>query len=82
MSTESVATNPKLAELAAKDAGLVDEGGAIQWDALRREYPFLFRPPAPQGNAGTGTAAGAPTVGGSPSKVMNQWIRNQAVKKG
>lgn len=65
--------NPKLAWLAAVEAGAIDGKGRINWDALKSQFPELFKPKVPPANAGTGTQT--PLAGKS---TMNDWIRRAA----
>lgn len=65
--------NPKLAWLAAIEAGAIDGKGRVNWEALKTQFPELFKPKVPPANAGSGT--GTPPAG----KVsMNDWIRRAA----
>lgn len=69
---------PKLAYLAAKDAGLIDEkSGKADLGKLREQFPELFEAAEqrrnPPGNAGAGTAAKPPAA-----KSMNDIIRKAA----
>jgi|GEM_PF-1526226 len=55
------ATNLRLAYLAASEAGLLDDEGNVDTEALKSQFPELFRQPKPKlpaGNAGSG--AGQP----------------------
>jgi hypothetical protein len=66
-------TNLRLAWLAAENAGLVDEGGRVDFGKLKDGFPELFRAAAPPpGNAGSGTQQ-------PPSRqTMNDLIRRSA----
>ncbi len=68
-------TNLKLAWVAAQDAKLIDGQGNVSTEALKAQFPELFKaPPAPKGNAGAGAGQT-----GQPSKPdMNAYIRQQA----
>jgi hypothetical protein len=67
--------NPKLAWLAAIEAGAIDGKGRISWDTLKSQFPELFKAKVPNANAGTGT--GTPPAGRS---TMNDFIRRAAGK--
>jgi hypothetical protein len=66
-------TNPTLAFLAARESGLIDAKGRIQWDTLKQTYPELFkqRVPAVQAGAGTQTPPAA-------KHTMTEYIRAAA----
>lgn len=67
-------SNPRLAWIAAQEAGALDNRGRVNWDALKQQYPELFqtrKPPA--GNAGAGTGNQPPA-----GKSMNDFIRTAA----
>lgn len=55
------AGNLRLLFIAAQDAGLVDQNGEANFETLKQRFPELFgkraaaQPPAPAGNAGSGT---------------------------
>jgi hypothetical protein len=68
-------SNPRLAFIAAKDMGLITDGGKVNWDGLREQAPQLFvqaKIPVPPANAGTG----AKQDGAAKETNMNQIIRN------
>ena len=49
-------TNVRLAYMAAREADAIDGKGRINWEVLKKDFPELFRKPAPPAaNAGTGT---------------------------
>lgn len=68
-------TDLRLAYLAARDAGLIDDRGRVDMNTLRTRYPHLFetRRVAPAGNAGNGTG-----VDPKPQSSMNTFIRRSA----
>lgn len=70
--------NLKLAYLAAREAGLVDEKGACDFTKLQAQFPELFarKPAPPPANAGNGTQREAPSGG------MNSFIRRAAGRNG
>lgn len=71
--------NPKLAYIAAKEAGLIDgRSGKVNMEGLKQQYPELFeqKAPPPPGNAGAGTGGQQPAP--SPNAQMNQSIRRAA----
>lgn len=65
-------TNLKLAYLAAREAGLIDDEKGCDFEKLRRAYPELFRRSAPAASAGAGTERVAPAAD------MNAFIRRAA----
>lgn len=67
-------TNPRLAYMAAQEIEAIDRRGRINWDALKQQFPELFKSQqkTPPGNAGSGTGQ-APT-----GKDMNAFIRTAA----
>lgn len=71
--------NVRLAYKAAKEDGLIDDRGRINWEQLEADYPELFQPAqqerkqVPRGNAGAGAGQQ-----GSRQFDMNTWIREQA----
>lgn len=65
--------NPKLAWLAAIEIGAIDGKGRVGWEALKSQFPELFKTKVPNANAGTGT--GTPPAG---KVTMNEWIRRAA----
>ena len=64
-------SNPKLAYLAAKDVGAFDQRGNVNWNALKKQFPELFKKKTAKGNAGDGAGGEAPEGG----KDMNAFIR-------
>lgn len=67
--------NLKLAYLAAKDSGLIDDQGRVNWEQMKQSFPQLFGATAgsqPSGNAGSGTQQSS----GKPD--MNKLIRRAA----
>lgn len=71
--------NPKLAYIAAKDAGLIDgRSGKVNMDGLKQQFPELFeqKAPPPQGNAGAGTGGQQLELTGN--EAMNAGIRRAA----
>ena len=70
-------SNPRLAYLAAREGGFIDERGTIRMDGLRAEYPELFKKMTPPANAGAGTDKGAPGT----EKDMNAFIRRAAGRR-
>ncbi len=65
-------TNAKLAFSAARESGLIDGNGRVEWAEMRTQYPELFRrATVPTGNAGTG----AKQQGADTEKSMNAFIR-------
>ncbi len=68
-------SNPRLAYLAAVEAGLIDKRGRVSWESLKQQAPELFRgtQPRPAGNAGAGTGTQPPA-----GKNMNDFIRRSA----
>ena len=82
--------NARLGWLAAQEIGAFDEGGNVEWEALRGAFPELFGSPEgyhlPMGAipAGAGAGAGAGT-GASAGKLggvdMNQAIRRAAGRR-
>ena len=71
------ARNLTLAFLAAQDAGLLAEGGDVDWKKLQASFPELFAggQPPPAGHAGDGMAGGG---GVSGAIDMDALIRKQA----
>jgi len=68
-------TNPRLAYLAAQESEAIDRRGRVNWEALRGQYPELFRTNrTPPGHAGTGAGGQTP---GSQSN-MDDFIRREA----
>lgn len=67
--------NPKLAFVVAKQDGLIDGKGRVNWETLKEQYPELFTMAAkpPKGGAGDGTGR-APSA--KPS--MNSFLRAAA----
>lgn len=65
----------RLAYLAARDGGLIDDRGRADMTALKTRYPHLFetRRSAPAGNAGSGTGPDP-----KPKNTMNDAIRRAA----
>lgn len=75
VATAAGVKNLRLAWLAAKEAGAVDQRGNVNLQSLKTDYPELFGTPQlrPSGNAGNGAGSGAP--GG---KSMDNFIRTVA----
>lgn len=70
-------SNLKLAYMIARQDGLFDKRGQVNFEAMKNQYPELFpqRPVTPKGNAGAGRESpGAKTD-------MNQFIRRQAGRR-
>jgi hypothetical protein len=67
-------TNPRLAFLAAEQAGLIDKRGRVDWDTMRQQYPELFRQAGATRGSADGGAGGARGATGS----MNDYIRRFA----
>ena len=68
-------TNPRLAFIAADQAGLIDKKGRVNWAEMRAQYPELFR----QANAvGRGSADGGAGGGRRTAVSMNDYIRKAA----
>ena len=68
--------NAKLAWLAAQEIEAFDRRGNVNWDALKKAFPELFRTGG-SGNAGSGTGGGGNPPGGVD---MNSMIRRAAGK--
>jgi hypothetical protein len=67
-------SNPRLAYLAAQQAGAIDQKGRINWDVLKQQFPELFKPKSPPpASAGAGTS-NPPAAKNS----MNDYIRHAA----
>jgi hypothetical protein len=67
-------TNLRLAWIVAKEAGLIDRQGIVNMEALKSQFPELFRGPAAgKGNAGAGIGQT-----GGPKPDMNAFIRRSA----
>jgi hypothetical protein len=59
-------TNPRLAYIAARDAGLMDDKRGADFGKLKQQFPELFKKPVtPAGNAGSGTGGSAPAPTGN-----------------
>ncbi len=71
-------TNPRLAYLGAQEIGAFSSKGKVDWEAIKKNFPELFRTAQPRtaGNAGAGTGTTAP---GAPN--MDSMIR-QAARRG
>lgn len=68
-------TNPRLAYIAADQAGLIDKKGRVNWAEMRKQYPELFRQAGQQkGSADGGAGSGNKPAGNS----MNDFIRKAA----
>lgn len=70
-------SNPKLAFLAASDAGLFDSRGNPNWEQVKKQFPELFKGTGgtPPGGAGSGAGGGTPPGGKS---NMDDFIRREA----
>jgi hypothetical protein len=68
-------TNPRLAFIAAEQAGLINKKGQVNWPEMRAQYPELFRQasPAGRGSADGGAGGKRPTAAS-----MNDYIRKAA----
>lgn len=66
------ATNLKLAFIAGRESGLIDDDGEVDWPKFKTTHPELFgaKKATPPGKAGSGTDN---QPGRKPS--MNEWIR-------
>lgn len=65
----------KAAFVIAKDSGLIDDRGRIDWDTFKTQHGYLIeRQPTPRANAGNGTTAPQPSA----STDMNALIRKAA----
>jgi hypothetical protein len=71
-SAPSDLVNPKLAWLAAQELDAFDRRGNVAWDALRKQFPELFKQKVTSANAGSGAQ-------GSPKPFdMNDALRDAA----
>lgn len=68
-------TNPRLAFIAADQAGLIDKKGRVNWAEMRKQYPELFRQAGQQKGSADGGAGGDKTPTGN---SMNDFIRKAA----
>lgn len=71
-------SNLKLAFSAAKQEGLIDDKGRVDFDELKKQFPELFAAPraAPPGKGGAGKDAPPPKLSGN--AAMNAAIRSMA----
>ncbi len=68
-------TNPRLAFIAADQAGLIDKKGRVNWAEMRTQYPELFRQAGQQKGSADGGAGGDNKPTGN---SMNDFIRKAA----